>query len=223
MTALPNAKSMLSSAIDTVNKPYADATATTQETVSRVSSSNFSSIDENGENLLNGEIFLSSCSGGGCWSAPLPYSFPLVAIGRMHGKRRTGCNGVHRNSGQTSPWFSRPREWRLGLAECSLGTRPRQSTLPGPWATTGSGRNGSRNLRLRRLWGRPRLFGRRLCLLATAAAGRSWPTVKDLGGACTYAPPLDFRANILVGIARGASSRWTLGGLEEVPTRSRTL
>jgi hypothetical protein len=39
---------MLSSAIDTVNKPYADATATTQETVSRVSSSNFSSIDENG-------------------------------------------------------------------------------------------------------------------------------------------------------------------------------
>ena len=84
MTALPNAKSMLSSAIDTVNKPYADATATTQETVSRVSSSNFSSIDENVKNGL----FLSSCSGGGCYNAPLPSSFPLVAIGRMHGKRR---------------------------------------------------------------------------------------------------------------------------------------
>ena len=37
MTALPNAKSMLPSAIDTDNKPYADATATMQETVSRVS------------------------------------------------------------------------------------------------------------------------------------------------------------------------------------------
>ena len=53
MTALPNAKSMLSSATDTVNKPYADATATMQETVSQVST-NFSSIDENG-------LFLSSC------------------------------------------------------------------------------------------------------------------------------------------------------------------
>ena len=102
MTALPNAKSILSSAIDTVNKPYADATATTQETVSRVSSSNFSSIDAS-----NG-LFLSSCSGGGCSSAPLPSSFPLVTIGRMHGKRRTGRDGVHRDSGQTSPRSSRP-------------------------------------------------------------------------------------------------------------------
>ena len=46
MTAFPNARSMLSSAIDTVSRPYADATATMKETVSRVSSSNFSSIDE---------------------------------------------------------------------------------------------------------------------------------------------------------------------------------
>jgi hypothetical protein len=94
MTALPNAKSILSRAIDTVSKPYADATATTQETVSRVSSSNFSSIDaSNGEIFLNKEIFSSSCLRGGCCSAPLPPSFPLVTIGRMHGKRRTGRNG----------------------------------------------------------------------------------------------------------------------------------
>ena len=53
MTALPNAKSMLPSAIDTDNKPYADATATTQETVSQVSSSNFSSIDDDGELSLS--------------------------------------------------------------------------------------------------------------------------------------------------------------------------
>jgi hypothetical protein len=31
MTAFPNARSMLSSGIDTVSRPYADATATTQE------------------------------------------------------------------------------------------------------------------------------------------------------------------------------------------------
>ncbi len=35
--------------IDTVTWPYADAAATTQETVSRVSSSNLSSIDDDGE------------------------------------------------------------------------------------------------------------------------------------------------------------------------------
>ena len=59
MTALPNAKSTLSIAINTVTRPYAaDATATTQETVSRVSSSNLrSSIDD------NGELLVSSCSG----------------------------------------------------------------------------------------------------------------------------------------------------------------
>jgi hypothetical protein len=148
---------------------------------------------------------LSSCSGGGCCSAPLPSSFPLVTIGRMHGKRRTGRDGVHRDSGQTSPRSSRPRERRLGLAECSLGTRPQQSTLPWPWATTGSGRNGSRNLRLPQLWGRPLLFGRRL-LLATAAAGKSWPNVEDLAGGRSYALVCGFRANILSGIARGASS-----------------
>ena len=57
MTALPNAKSTLSIAIDTVTRPYADAAATTQETVSRVSSSNLSSID------YDGELLVSSCSG----------------------------------------------------------------------------------------------------------------------------------------------------------------
>jgi hypothetical protein len=57
MTAFPNARSMLSCAIDTVTRPYADATATTKETVSQVSSSNFSSIDD------DGELFVSSCSG----------------------------------------------------------------------------------------------------------------------------------------------------------------
>jgi hypothetical protein len=46
MTALPNAKSTLSSTINTVTKPYADATATTHEMVSRVSSSNLSSVYE---------------------------------------------------------------------------------------------------------------------------------------------------------------------------------
>jgi hypothetical protein len=58
MTALLNAKSTLSSAIDTVTKPYANATATTQETVSQVSSLNLSSIDD------NGKLLVSSCSGG---------------------------------------------------------------------------------------------------------------------------------------------------------------
>jgi hypothetical protein len=121
---------------------------------------------------LNREIFSSSCLRGGCCSAPLPPSFPLVTIGRMHGKRRTGRDGVVlRDSGRTSPWFSRPRERRLGLAECS-GARPRRSTLLGPRATS-SGRNGATNVRPPRFGGQPRLFGRRLCLLAKTAAGRS--------------------------------------------------
>ena len=58
MMALPNAKSTLSSAIDTVTKPYADATATTQEMVNQVSSSNLSSIDD------DGKLLVSSCLGG---------------------------------------------------------------------------------------------------------------------------------------------------------------
>ena len=58
MTALPNAKSTLSIAIDTVtSRPYAEAAATTQETVCRVSSSKLSSIDD------DGELLVSSCSG----------------------------------------------------------------------------------------------------------------------------------------------------------------
>jgi len=58
ITALPNAKSMLLNMINTVTKPYTDATATTQETVIRVSSSNLSSIDD------DGELLVSSCYGG---------------------------------------------------------------------------------------------------------------------------------------------------------------
>jgi len=72
MTAFPNAKSMLLIVIDTVTRPYADATATTQETVSRVSSLNFSSIDNDGELFV-----VSSCSGGFS-KKQLPSSFPLV-------------------------------------------------------------------------------------------------------------------------------------------------
>jgi hypothetical protein len=71
MTALPNAKSTLSIAIDTVTRPYANVTATTQETVSRVSSSNLSSIDD------DGELLVSSCLGG-CSKKHLSSLFPLV-------------------------------------------------------------------------------------------------------------------------------------------------
>ena len=97
-------------AIDTVNKPYANATATTQETVSRVLSSNFSSIDEDGE-------ILSSCSGGSC-TKQLPSSFPLVSNGRMHRKRRTGRDGVHRDSATAG----RLRLGLLGLEVDALGS-----------------------------------------------------------------------------------------------------
>jgi hypothetical protein len=74
MTALPNAKSMLSIAIntDTVTRPYTHATDTTQETVSRVSSLNLSSIDD------NGELGVSFCSGRFS-EKQLPSLFPLVA------------------------------------------------------------------------------------------------------------------------------------------------
>ena len=102
MTALPNAKSTLPIAIDTVTRPYADATATTQETVSQVSSSNLSSIDDDGEPLV------SSCLGRFS-KKQLPSSFPLVTYyGRMHGKRRTGLDGVQRDNGQTRPRSSWP-------------------------------------------------------------------------------------------------------------------
>ncbi len=112
-----NAKSMLSCTIDTVTRPYADATATTQETVSRVFSSNFSSIND------DGELFMSSCSGGFS-KKQLPSSFPLVAYGRMHGKRRTGLDRAQCNNGQARPRSSWP--WGQSLRfECSPGTRPR--------------------------------------------------------------------------------------------------
>jgi hypothetical protein len=101
MTALPNAKSMLLIAINAVTWPYADAAATTQETLSRVSSSSFSSSDD------DGELFVSFCSGGFSKNQ-LPSVFPLITYGRMHGKRRTGLDGVQRNNGQTRPQSSWP-------------------------------------------------------------------------------------------------------------------
>jgi hypothetical protein len=74
---------------------------------------------------------------------------------------------------------------------------------------TGSGRNGSPNVRSPRFRRqRPRLFGRQL-LLATAAAGKSLPNVEDLAGTCTYARAHDIRAIILSRIARGARSSST--------------
>jgi len=94
MTALPNTKSTLSIAIDTVTRLYADTTATTQESVSRVSSSNVSSIDD------DGELLVSSCSGHFSKKQFLS-SFPLVTYGRMHGKWRTGLDGVQSDKGQT--------------------------------------------------------------------------------------------------------------------------
>jgi hypothetical protein len=53
--------------------------------VNRVSSSNLSSIDD------DGELLVSSCSGRFS-KKQLPSSFPLVTYGRMHGKRRTGLD-----------------------------------------------------------------------------------------------------------------------------------
>ncbi len=76
--------------------------------------------------------------------------------------------------------------------------RLQQSTLPWPWAMTGSGRNCLRNVRSPRLWGRLRLLGRRL-LLATSAAGKTLPNVKELTGGRSHALMHGFRANFLVG------------------------
>ncbi len=102
MMALPKANSTLLIAIDTVTRPYANATATTQKTVSRMSSLNLSSIDD------NGELLVSSCLGR-LSKKQLPSLFPLVTYRKMHGKRRTRLDGVHRNNGQTRPWSSWPR------------------------------------------------------------------------------------------------------------------
>jgi len=83
--------------------------------------------------------------------------------------------------------------------ECSLGTRPRQSTLPWPWGTTGLGWNGSPNVQSPRLgeW-RPRLFGRQR-LLATLAGVKSLPNVKELTGGRSHVLVHGFQANFLLG------------------------
>jgi len=198
MTALPNAKSTLSSAIDTVTKPYANVTATTQETVSRVSSLNLSSIDN------DGELLVSSCSGGFC-NKHLPSSFPLVVSRQMHGKWRTGREWVLRNNGQTRSRSRWPWGWHLGF-ECFLGMQPRQSTLPWPWATTSSGRNNLPNARSPQLGGwRPRLFDQRR-LLVTSAGVKSLPNIKEWTGGRSHALRHGFRANFLRGNAHGSRS-----------------
>ncbi len=98
---------------------------------------------------------------------------------------------------------------------CSHGTRPRQSTLPWPWATTGLGRNGSPNVQLPRFRGqRPRLFGRRL-LLAMLAGVKSLPNVKELTGRRTHALVHGFRANFLRGNTHGTRSSSTK---RDIPT-----
>ena len=103
MTAFPNAKSMLPFVIDTVTRPYANGTATTLETVSRVSSSNLSSIDD------DGELLVSSCLR--CFSKKqLPSSLPLLL------SRTDKCTG---NGGLGSMEYS-AITGRLGLGLLGL-------------------------------------------------------------------------------------------------------
>jgi len=90
---------MLLRAIEMVVRPYANVTATTQETVSQVLSSNLSSINNNGE-------LLASCLYSGDCSKQLPSLFPLVRKGQMHGKWRTGYEGGVHDNRQTRPWSS---------------------------------------------------------------------------------------------------------------------
>ena len=101
---------------------------------------------------------------------------------------------------------------RLGLGQVSLGlegdalgssaflARDRDNQLfLGLWATTGSGRNGSPNVRSPRFRRqRPRLFGQQL-LLTTSAGVKSLPNVKELTGGRTHALMHGFRANFLLG------------------------
>ena len=100
--ALPNANSMLLRAIDRIARLYANATATTQETVSQMSSLNFSSINNNGELLAC--PCLRDCA------KQLPSLFPLVTNGQMHGKwtRLEGNSLLHLEfcvgNGQSQPW-----------------------------------------------------------------------------------------------------------------------
>ncbi len=87
--------------------------------------------------------------------------------------------------------------------------RPRLSTLPWPWETTGLGQNGLPNVRSPRFWGQwPQLFGRRR-LLATSAGLKSLPNVKELTGRCSHALVHSFRANFLQGNTLGTRSLLT--------------
>ena len=122
MTALPNTKSTVSSAIDTVTKPYANATATTQETVSQVSSSNLSSIDN------NGKLLVSSCSRG-FRNKHLPSLFPLVVSRQMHGKQRTGANEYCVTTGRLGLGFVGLEGDALGLSALLARNRDNQLFL----------------------------------------------------------------------------------------------
>ncbi len=116
----------------------------------------------------------------------------------MHGKWKTRLDGVQRVNRQTWPWSSWPWGQSLGFG-CTPGTRPRLATLPWPWATTGSGQNGSPNIWLPRFWGRwPQLFGW-WRLLAMSGGVKSLPNVKELMGGRSHALVHGFRANFLWG------------------------
>ncbi len=152
------------------------------------------------------ENLVSSCLGHFS-EKQLPSCFLSTRMDECTGNRGPGVKEYSAIAGRLGLGLLGLEGEALGFG-CSPGTRPQQSTLPWPWAMTGSGRNGSPNVQSLRFWGRPRLFGRRL-LLAMAAAGKSLPNVKDLAGACSYARAHGFRAYILSGIARGARSSST--------------
>ena len=115
MTALPNAKSRLSSAIDTVTKPYANATATTQEMVSQVLSSNLSSINDDGELLVSS-----------CWEACLRSSSLLL---HFLSSRTVECTG---NGG---PGLITMRQ-QAGSASVFLALRVKSSVRVLSWHAT---------------------------------------------------------------------------------------
>ncbi len=118
MTAFPNARSMLLSSVDTVTRPYANATATTQETVSRVSSSNFSSIDD------DGELFVSSCLGGVCNK-----QLPSLFTDECTGNGGPGLNDHSATAGRLGLGLLRLEGDALGLSALLARNRDNQLFL----------------------------------------------------------------------------------------------
>ena len=117
-----------------------------RETVSRVSSLNFSSIDNDGELLV--------CPCSGAYSKQLPSLFPLLAKRWMHWKW-TGPEGSilghHGARWRQFPQLLRPWGWFLGFG-CTMGTRPQQSTLPWHWRTTRFGPRWLAELPIALIW-----------------------------------------------------------------------